>query len=439
MKTGFNRGMAALGLTVWGVAFAPTTFAADVQWNGFLNVVGGVLQHDPRVDFTPGAKQYPAYRDYSNDLSFDSQTSGGLQAKTTLDPQTSVTAQLYAEGYGSEYAAKLKWLFVTYTPTYNSTFRVGKIGSPFYYYSDFLNVGYAYHWISPPDTVYPFDTTITGVDYTYQDVGEHFDWSVEVLAGSSDEYYSSIQSQVTNHNSIGVVFNASNASGVSFRAMLYQTDSAMHADVLSPESLDANVNSAVDILLDRLNLPENIATAVRPSLVTATQAHLGTDWTGADSTPIRYAELALRSEWGRWMVMGECIGARNNNYLFNQATSAYLTAGVKVDRALFHITYSTANAVLNERAKEDLAMAVPTLGATPDEAGAYLASQIRSGYALLSGTKADFETIGVRYDVSTKTALKLDLTRVVEYASRPSETAGIGSNLLLRAAINATF
>ena len=80
---------------------------AGIEWNGFLNVVGGILKEEPVKDFTD-TKQTPGYQNYESDFTFEPQTSAGLQAKKQLDEQTSVTMQLYSEGDIDGYQAKLK-------------------------------------------------------------------------------------------------------------------------------------------------------------------------------------------------------------------------------------------------------------------------------------------------------------------------------------------
>ena len=74
---------------------ASPALAEDVRWNGFLNIVGGVLKETPTQ--TPGDSGAPAYEQYETDFTFDKQSSAGLQANVPLDDKNSVTVQVFAD------------------------------------------------------------------------------------------------------------------------------------------------------------------------------------------------------------------------------------------------------------------------------------------------------------------------------------------------------
>lgn len=97
---------------------AGPVFAQDpgegIEWNGFLNVVGGRDLHASDSD-------RPSF--YGDDVLFDEDTSAGLQAKKTLDGQTSVTAQLLAKG-ADGYEARLRWLYLSHELTGDDLLRL---------------------------------------------------------------------------------------------------------------------------------------------------------------------------------------------------------------------------------------------------------------------------------------------------------------------------
>lgn len=92
----------------------------------------------------------------------------------------SATAQLLAKG-SNNYDIDATWAYLTYAVDDNWDVRVGRLRSPFFAYSDFLDVGYAYPWITPPNLVYRFDVdTVSGVDTLYRT--SHGDWDATYQA-----------------------------------------------------------------------------------------------------------------------------------------------------------------------------------------------------------------------------------------------------------------
>ncbi|HET8705316.1 MAG TPA: hypothetical protein VFM46_03350, partial [Pseudomonadales bacterium] len=193
--------------------------AEGIRWNGYVNVVAGGLEYDPRAD-TSSKKQRPGFLNYEQTPNYDTQSSAALQASKDLDSKSSITTQLFASGENGDYAAKLKWLYLTYNLDANSTLRVGRIGNPAYYFSDFFNVGYAYHWISPPNELYTYDTTQTGLDYIYRGSAGDSDWSVELFTGGADQNLPTAQNaQAKSRNIVGGVLSLTH-DWLSLRAMV---------------------------------------------------------------------------------------------------------------------------------------------------------------------------------------------------------------------------
>lgn len=172
------------------------TQAAELRVNGFASVVGGKTISDESLtngsDSTYGVAPSFAGNDsssYDDDISFKPETNIGLQISSDLGSGLSVVAQLTAVG-ANDFDAEIEWLYVSYDV--NSEFNVkgGKQRIPFYMYSDYLDVGYAYHWIRPPIDVYGSAfSSYEGVSGTYStSMG---DWDSSILgyfgASSSDQ------------------------------------------------------------------------------------------------------------------------------------------------------------------------------------------------------------------------------------------------------------
>lgn len=130
---------------------------ADIQFNGFLSVGGGLIDTDKRD-----------YEGFDDSLSFDTDTVFGLQTSSQLSDNLSATGQIVSRG-SDGYEAEIEWAFLTYQMNDELQIRMGRLRAPFFSFSDFLEVGYAYPWIRPPVEVYgnvPFNG-VAGIDAIY--------------------------------------------------------------------------------------------------------------------------------------------------------------------------------------------------------------------------------------------------------------------------------
>ena len=213
--------------------------------SGFGRIVGGYLD-------TSDA----AYLDYSDEIQFDSQSLAAIQADWQATDKFSVTTQLLAHS-NSDTKSGIEWLYLTYQLNDNWQIRAGKQRTPFFHYSDVRNVGFAYHWINPPQQLYNgvLFPTYEGVNVNYRIGNEEIQASIEAYWGSfNDEYEIAdliIKPDVTNlHGFIGrisrqnlqftLAFHRGDIDVTlqeleDFRTILQSAGYSMSADSLSPE------------------------------------------------------------------------------------------------------------------------------------------------------------------------------------------------------------
>lgn len=409
----------------------------DIEWNGFLNIVGGVLKEDPVRDFST-SKQHPNLQGYESDFTLDSQTSAGLQAKKQLDEKTSVTLQVYSKGEMDAYQAKLKWLYLTYNPDFHSTFRIGRIGTPVYYFSDSLNVGYSYHWIQPPEPVYPFDTTLTGVDYIFQNVWNDIEWSAEALLGSSEDYLPLIESRAITRNNRGLAFTASTGNWLSFRTMYYRADTTFEMDLLNAESVNTAIEDIVETGLLNQGLTPAQVRAALPTVVAAVRPEIFDGSLDVEDFPMEYLTVALRAETERWLLMTEISTVQTDTYLFNDVITRYVTGGVRFGPVLYHLTLADGKAVANSTLKNDINYTLPQ-PASNDDYVDLLAARFKSTLAGTFSRNINTVTLGARIETSDNTAVKFEVMRIEEQPLFDGDTYSVGKNMLFRTALNATF
>lgn len=126
---------------------------ADIKINGFGSVVAGaVLKGDGYI------ADYPNLGVYENQFDVSQETRLGLQAKAQIDDKLSATIQMMSRS-ANDYSPEVEWLYTSYKINTNSNVQIGRMRMPVYYYSDFMDVGYAYPWVRIPADTYSLDIT----------------------------------------------------------------------------------------------------------------------------------------------------------------------------------------------------------------------------------------------------------------------------------------
>ncbi len=138
IRTGFT-------LTALALAVSPA-MATEIRFDGFASFVAGqVLDKDELAS--------EAFHGYDERIDFQKNSLFAIQARADLQEKLSATAQIIAKG-SEDYNARFNWAYLTYELSNELTVKAGRFRDPLFMFSDFLDVGYAYHWISPPESVY---------------------------------------------------------------------------------------------------------------------------------------------------------------------------------------------------------------------------------------------------------------------------------------------
>lgn len=280
----------------------------NIRWNGYLNVVSGVLKDATRNDTTT-EKQYPGYGTYEHQFTFDSQISGALQSAKVLDEKISVTAQMYGEGNTNGYDANLKWLYLSYNPDDSSSFRIGRIGLPLYYYSDFLNVGFTYQWVSPPIESYQYDTSLTGIDYVYRGVYGNFEWTAETYAGAFDQFIPSVNAQTSTRNMVGVNVMAIYDGWLTFRLNGVSTKATLVNDAINSENI---VDAGLAQAQSQMGLPDDLVAAIRSKALPILESKFNTENLG-----VKYYGVFVKADFESLYFISEWYRADTPTYLLN--------------------------------------------------------------------------------------------------------------------------
>lgn len=152
-----------------GIALASVQAqAGEVYFSGFGSVIAGARDHDVIEDDGFSVNEAP-YAGYTNDkFSLEPDSLVGLQATAEINEKATATIQLVSEG-AADWETKVDMAYLSYQVTDQFTWRAGRLRAPFFLYSEFINVGYAYPWITPPFETYssPFNN-IDGIDFVYR-------------------------------------------------------------------------------------------------------------------------------------------------------------------------------------------------------------------------------------------------------------------------------
>jgi len=151
-----------------------------LQFSGFASFGAGKSSRDDM-----------AFLNHTENWSFRSDTIVGGQAQYQFTDRWSSTIQVVARGFtfdeNDKFDPVLEWLFTSYQWSAETRFRVGRMRTPLYLFSDSLEVGYAYPWVRPPVDIYNYLraplANFDGIDFsTNIDVGEA-DVDIQLFAG----------------------------------------------------------------------------------------------------------------------------------------------------------------------------------------------------------------------------------------------------------------
>ncbi|MBQ4833586.1 porin [Pseudoalteromonas sp. MMG010] len=352
------------------LALAANSANAEVRINGFASIVAGKSLDSEQTIYG-----------YDDDISFKNESIFALQLSADLQESLTATAQIVARG-SNDFDAEFEWAYLTYEFTDELQLSAGKMRVPFYRYSDFLDVGYAYRWVRPPETVYglPF-STYEGLSLLYTSQIGDWDSTVQVIYGSSEASIDAISNEALDESELESIAGVNwSVSYDWFSARVAYLVAETTINVSSAEEGGAGFNSLVDTLVasglsaqaDELLIEEDDG------------AFFGIGFS------IDYNDILFDTEYTQFEV---------KNSILAEQKQYYVSLGYRLDDVIVHVTYE------NDEDKHDASRynqiaSVPTLNA------------FFNGALDSSRDKAEVYTIGTRYDFHPSAALKVDYSHV---------------------------
>jgi hypothetical protein len=351
----------------------------DFEFSGFARVVGGQINQD-NAEFSG----------YGDSFSLSEQSLIALRGDYQLSDSLSVVGQVIAHTADSRDSG-IQWLYADYRPNRFLSFKIGKHRTPFFQYSDVLDVGFAYPWITPPTVVYgdAFFNEFTGISGRYDFSGKHFSANVEAYRGSFEGNLevrgTRLFADVTKTQ--GVIFSI-NMGNFSVRTAFHEGSVAIDFPEFSP-------------LIETLEFLGFSASA---------------DALKIDHTP-RFIQLGLAYETLDYFVRAEHTSTLSDAVLIPETIATYVTLGYSTHPYTYYITGSTSKATRNVPTNDIVQGISPEI----DQLNAIFNNIIDQ----LPFDEADVFSLGVRYDINANIAIKGEISSI-----RGSENSRAYFNLI---------
>lgn len=278
----------------------------NITINGFASIVAGMTVSEGTL--ANGSKAtYEADAanggNYGDSLNFSPDSMYGLQIGANLGDGLKLTGQVTGAG-GADYDAKITWAYLSYSIDENWTVLAGRQRLPLFFYSDFTDVAYAYHWIRiPTEVTVPLDT-LDGVQARYETNFGDWDARVQVYTGNSESYSEVFGGQIGLQDSLGAVFYANN-DWLQLRATVL--DTSFYADSLSSDNQDSD--NPVSVL---------------------------------------FTGLAAHLDFGDYFIVGEITNSKFDKVIgpssrgLDSTDSYYVSAGYRINTLTPHVTYAVS-------------------------------------------------------------------------------------------------
>lgn len=115
---------------------------SSIEFSGFARLIAGYLNTDEA-----------RFEGYENKVSLSEKSLLGIQVDYAFSSRFSVSTQLLAHSDDSRDSG-VQWLYLSYEPSSAWQFQAGRLRTPYLKYSDVVDVGFSYPWLSAPQQLY---------------------------------------------------------------------------------------------------------------------------------------------------------------------------------------------------------------------------------------------------------------------------------------------
>jgi hypothetical protein len=354
------------------------TAQAEVRINGFANLIGGITSSDETLF------------GYGDNISFSEESLFAVQVSGDINDKMTATGQIVARA-DNDYNAEFEWAYITYAATDKISISAGRLRLPLFKYSASLDVGYSYHWVNAPQSVYdvPFNN-IEGLRVDYSDYAGDWEYSMQLAYGTYDNTNETFS--LSGKDTIVITGEAQN-EGFKVRAVAGRAKSTFIVPGLEP-----------------------IFAGIKPFI----SADLFNDLRYEESTGTFYG-LGLEYDAYDWFISGEITSIDSENSYLAEDVAYYVTAGIRFGKFTPSLTYEA-------KESDDALKFADQISPLP--------ASLQGTIAVLESAFADDEetiTLALRYDLNTNVALKAD---VIKYTDNLIES---NDATLVRVGVNYVF
>ncbi len=337
-----------------------------------------------------------SYRGYSDNLSLKPDSLLGLQVSYQFNDYLSTTVQGTLKDDNKDYSDYnddiINWAFLTWLPNDNLTLKAGRMRAPFLAYSDINDISYAYPWITLPKQSYSgwLFPTYDGIDVAWGSNFNEFDTSLETYIGTY-ENKKGVMGGTAKYSvkAFGGLVGKVNYNNIQFR--LSQHRGVIDMDVQSLFDMAENYLYSA-ILSDPFNTElQSLAYSLQNSQLSS-KGHFDVAQASIFYDGLEYFS---RAEWVRILT--------NDLDLAPNMESYYLTGGYITFPWTFSLTYAESKFEYS------------------DQIESYRNIEVLSPLmSFLANDSVRVWTLGTRWDIQPKVALKAEVSYIKGYADKDS-------------------
>ncbi|TQV75468.1 porin [Aliikangiella marina] len=350
------------------VALFATQANAEVNINGFATIAGGFTSDETETLYQ-----------YGEDLNFDNDSLFGVQLSSDLDEDLNFTAQLISRGR-DEWATDVEWAYMSYQANENVRFQFGKQRTPYFMYTEFFDVGFAYHWIAPPAGVYDLPLgTVTGLNTILSGSTGSVEHTFEILFGQENaDAFLDGQNLESEIKDLFLFSWTVNYDWLMLRASQTTADITLEVTDLDP-LLAGWRQTPFASVADALEFTEDEAT---------------------------FTEFGMRIELGDFQLIAEVTEFESDDNFTGDQESYFVSAAYRIDTVTLHLTYGA-----DETDNDFSALAGVPAGVDPGLDALLAASNLTLQSRFEDAT---YTTVGFRWDFNPAAALKVEYTDLTD-------------------------
>lgn len=340
--------------------------ASEIQIGGFASVVAGISDIDRDTD-TSVNKSFPGYVDT---LSFQPDSLFGLQFNADITENMGAVAQIRAKYSDFDQMVTLEWGYAYFDLNDELRLIVGRYRPAVFMYSTYLDVGYAYPWITLPSVIYmhSYLTNVDGLNANYKvDLGGDMELGATLYGGTG-------QSALEANDGLPIRFDD-----------LIGGELILHNDFVRIRGGYAYALASVDY-----EQMADLNGDGQPDLPTSGPIY---EELKLDRSPAQLVTAGLRAEYAGAVVIGEYFVQMLDKTVFNRIDAWYATVGYQIGDFLPHYTYSRSTSHIDEYS-----------ASTPE------VNAIINGARTAQLENTINNTVGLRYDINAMAAVKAEWT-----------------------------